>query len=602
MFILVRSMRVTQKIITIILFFRLFSISSQESNGLKCTLDSCNGQIDTASIEGLHRYGSGNIFGLGNLGLPDYSMTFDIKNHHLFTWAKTQKYIDSRINEYDVKKPFTNFSYMVGLKKEQVLKLFHTQNISRQANFSFEFNKEQSQGFYLNQASNNNYFKSNIWYKTKSEKYKVSLSGYYARIFTEQNGGIREDSIFENDIVLNRNRELIDVNLNLASSTQKKSRVQLQQYFYFINKMDSLGKGSAHGLELGASLDNCNRVYKDSSLNLNYYQNIYLDSAVTHDSTSYLVTNAQFAYVWKRIRDSKILISPFIAVQNTHYNHAEKDTFLLISSLGGLFDVEKNNIKLNVKGSYFFLGYRKEDIETEANATLSIDSNWHLGLLGSYFSISPSMDSRYYSGNNQKWDNDFVNTQYVNFSGEIESAKANVKLSVSYNDVYNPVYVNYLKEMSQLENGVSQIIKTDLSKNLRLKKWHFMLNGIYQYSGGYNVYQLPDFVGRCQVAKKIDAFKNNLHLFIGLDAVYYSSFYGMRYSPELNSFSVNNDQLIAQYPVVDLFINGKIKAVRFFLKSSHVNAGLLGYKYYGALNYPLKDRSFQIGFSWSFIN
>ena len=91
-------------------------------------------------------------------------------------------------------------------------------------------------------------------------------------------------------------------------------------------------------------------------------------------------------------------------------------------------------------------------------------------------------------------------------------------------------------------------------------------------------------------------------MFIGLDVKYFSSFDAMDYNPVSNQFFLSNERSTGNYPVADIFINGKIQSVRFFIKVSHANEGLLGYNYYGALHYPIKDRSFQFGINWSFLN
>jgi len=91
-------------------------------------------------------------------------------------------------------------------------------------------------------------------------------------------------------------------------------------------------------------------------------------------------------------------------------------------------------------------------------------------------------------------------------------------------------------------------------------------------------------------------------LFIGTDINYFSSLELMGYSPMINQFYLDDSKSSGNYPFVDVFINARIKSVRFFIKSSHVNSGLFGYKYYGASNYPLYDRAFQVGLNWNFLN
>lgn len=573
---------------------------SQQNSGLLCALGSCEGEIDTSSINNIHRYNP-NVLGLGNLGLRDYSLRFDIKQHSKFQWSRLHRDHAIKFTEYDVKRPYTNVAFMMGSKLEQVLSILHTQNISEQANFSFDFQKDQSEGFYINQASNNVYFNSNIWFKTKSENYKVSLSGVYNRIFNELNGGIETDSIFEQDSLLNRNRQLMDVNLEQASSTQKKSLLNLLQQFYFVNTLDSLGNGVRQGIALNASIENNNRVFKDTLLNLDYYENVYLDSTETKDSLQYWSTSAKFSYVFEKTGKNNLLIAPFVAAENIRYRQYEVDTFVLVNSVGGLVDFKTNKAQFVIKGDYFLDGYRKKDLKLNSKINYALDGNWNINLDGGYSNISPSLDLITYQGNNYKWANSFENTQLLNFGAKISSVKHKMAVGVSYNDLYNPIYFNSVSSPQQID-GAAQIIQTNINKEFTIKKWSIDLGGMYQYKGGYDLFQLPEIVAKLTAAKKIDLFKNNLHLFAGVDVVYYTGFNALDYNPAIDQFYLSNQKEIGNYPIIDVFVNAKIQSVRFFIKTSHANEGLMGYKYYGAFHYPLRDRSFQFGINWSFLN
>ena len=270
------------KIIIPILFLFAFGNSlAQDDSKFLCLVGGCEEELDTTSIENLHRYNNGlDYLSLGNVGLAGYNLIFNIEDYSNFSWSRLigEKQILSK--EYDVKRPFTELSYMIGSKEEQVLSLLHTQNITEQANFSFGFDKVKSTGFYINQASNNNHLYANTWFKTKKETYKVSLNIDHERIFNEHNGGILYDSIFEQDLLLNRNRELMDVNLSFASSTIKRTELQINQRFNFLQSIDSMNNGFSHSLYLTANGFQNERIYKDSSLNMNFYNQILNDSLV----------------------------------------------------------------------------------------------------------------------------------------------------------------------------------------------------------------------------------------------------------------------------------------------------------------------------------
>jgi hypothetical protein len=185
----------------------------------------CEEEIDTTSIDQIHRYNHGlDYLSIGNIGLSGYNLLFNIEEYATFSPSLIigdKQYLPKQFN---VKKPYTELNYILGSKEEQVLRVLHTQNISQLANFSFGFDKVKSKGFYNNQASSNNHLYANTWFKTKNERHKISLDIDHERIFNEHNGGVLYDSLFEQDLLLNRNRELMDVNLSFASSTINRTK------------------------------------------------------------------------------------------------------------------------------------------------------------------------------------------------------------------------------------------------------------------------------------------------------------------------------------------------------------------------------------------
>ena len=275
-------------ILSILFLFLLVDFFSKSSSGLSSYVGGGTEEIDTTSIDQIHRYNQGlDYLSIGNIGLPGYNLLFDIQEYANFSpslFIGDKKYVSK---QFDVKKPYTELNYILGSKEEQVLKVLHTQNISQLANFSFGFDKVKSKGFYNNQASSNNHLYANAWFKTKNERYKVSLNIDHERIFNEHNGGVLYDSLFEQDLLLNRNRELMDVNLSFASSTINRTDLQLDQQFQFSQSFDSLNNGFSHILYAKVSGYKNDRVFKDSLLNMSYYSQILIDSVITNDIIKY---------------------------------------------------------------------------------------------------------------------------------------------------------------------------------------------------------------------------------------------------------------------------------------------------------------------------
>ena len=589
--------------LSILFLFLLLNVFSQSSSSLSCYVGGYEEEIDTTSIDQIHRYNQGlDYLSIGNIGLTGYNLLFNIEEHATFSPSLiigNKQYLPK---QFDVKKPYTELSYILGSKEEQVLKVLHTQNISQLANFSFGFDKVKSKGFYNNQASSNNHLYANTWFKTKNERYKVTLNIDHERIFNEHNGGILYDSLFEQDLLLNRNRELMDVNLSFASSTINRTNLQIEQQFQFSQSFDSVNNGFFHALYTKASGFKNERIFKDSLLNMSYYNQILIDSLITNDKIKYEGVNGVAGYQFiKRKGKDNLHFSTFVKWQGLNYEQHVIDTLVTSFSVGTNFQFKRKKFRFQLDGNYYLNGYRKKDIDFKGALKYNFSKNWSFGLRGTYQTISPSLDLRSYYGNNISWENTFSPTDYLSVSGSLTSEKHNVDLSVAYNDVFNPIYFNFIGEPQQID-GISQLIQFSAQKEFNLKKWSLIPKMVYQYSGGYNIYRLPDYYADLTIAYKAKMYKNNLNVFIGADVVYYAPTDMMSFKPMVNQYNLDDTKMAGNYPFVDVFLNTRIKTARFFVKATHVNSGLFGFNYYGAHNYPLKDRTIQFGLTWIFIN
>ena len=590
-------------ILSILFWFLLSNFFSQTSAKLPCFVLDCQEEIDTTSIDQIHRYNQGlDYLSIGNIGLSGYNLLFNIVEYATFSPSiiiGNKQYLPK---QFDVKKPYTELNYILGSKEEQVLRVLHTQNISQLANFSFGFDKTKSKGLYRNQASSNNHLYANMWITSKNDRHKISLHIDHERIFNEHNGGVLYDSLFEQDLLLNRNRELMDVNLSFASSTIKSRNIQIEQQFQFSQSFDSLNNGFSHAVYAKTSSFKNERIFKDSVLNMSYYNQILIDSLITNDIIRYEGVNGIAGYQFnKRKGKNNLNFSTFAKWQSLNYKQHLIDTTVTSLSFGTNFQFKKKKFRLQLDGNYYLNGYRKKDIDFKGTLKYAFTQNWSFGVKGSYQIISPSLDLRSYYGNNISWENTFSTTDYLNVSGSLMSEKHHVDLVVSYNDVFNPIYFNFVGEPQQAD-GVSQLIQVSARKEFGLKKWVIIPKMVYQYNEGYNVYRLPEYYADLTIAYKAKMYKNNLNVFIGADLVYYAPTDMMSFMPMVNQYNLDDTKMLGNYPFIDVFFNARIKTVRFFVKATHVNSGMFGFEYYGANHYPLKDRTIQFGLNWVFIN
>ena len=94
-----------------------------------------------------------------------------------------------------------------------------------------------------------------------------------------------------------------------------------------------------------------------------------------------------------------------------------------------------------------------------------------------------------------------------------------------------------------------------------------------------------------------------LRLQIGLDGRYNTKYYAPGYNPALSAFYNQRETEVGNYPYTDVFVMGKWKRMRIFLKYQHVNRGLFGNgDYFSVARYPLNPGMFKMGISWGFYD
>ena len=90
---------------------------------------------------------------------------------------------------------------------------------------------------------------------------------------------------------------------------------------------------------------------------------------------------------------------------------------------------------------------------------------------------------------------------------------------------------------------------------------------------------------------------------VGATVKYFSEYYMDAYSPVLGEFYTQTDELIGDFPMLDVFINAKVRRTRLYLKAEHLNtAWENNNNYYAAPNNPYRDFVIRFGLVWNFFN
>ena len=204
------------------------------------------------------------------------------------------------------------------------------------------------------------------------------------------------------------------------------------------------------------------------------------------------------------------------------------------------------------------------------------------------------------------WQNDYKNELTNNFTFEIDSKKwlyASLQVTnISNYAYYEAPTAGEQTKPNQSTEGVNYL-KLKLSKEFKFGNFALDNQFIYQKVAiGEDIFRVPDFITRNTFYYANHIFKGkSLYLQTGITFSYFSKYLMNSYNPVLSEFYLQNDQEIGGFPMLDFFVNAKIKTIRLYLKFQHFNSSFTGYNYYSAPSYPYLDWKIRFGLVWNFF-
>jgi hypothetical protein len=351
-----------------------------------------------------------------------------------------------------------------------------------------------------------------------------------------------------------------------------------------------------------------------------YYNNIYIDSTFTRDSVYYHnITNTlqleihdnpnrNFKFGLRAGISHEILKYTIPGVGDTTYVFSN-NTFNNIFISGGLYGGVGNFFQLVSDGKLYLIGYNAGDLDISATMTglFSLaDLQWLLTLHGNIKRETPAFLYQKYISNHVKWnhfDNDkLLPTNSTMVKASVANNNTNLKLGSYYTLVDNYTFFNDSATADQTRLPLN-IFGMSLKKTFSF--WKFKSNHelIYQVSGNKDVLSLPTLSYFTSNYIEQWFFNRVLHVQLGFDTRYFTEYNAYANMPATSMYYIQNqNNVIGNYPYVDVFLNFKVKRTNFVVKYDHVNTDLFSTNYFMALHYPMPQRMLKFGISWTFYD
>lgn len=433
------------------------------------------------------------------------------------------------------------------------------------------------------------------------------ISGALNSIKVEENGGMKKDSAFF------AGRINYEPTLKDAKTFRWNKNVFIRNYLNLGHQQNDTMPVQTTSRFILTSVyeDNANK-FTDSNPKSGYYEHIYFDQSKTHDSVYSLKFENELA--WKRVDNLKhrgildmIGMGVGIKHQYVYLDYRQSKERQLDSTINNvLASAELNNLYSKNKwywklsAMYGLKGYNRDDYEWTGIITKVFrDSLSRISLTAKAKAYAPPFMYNLYLSNNLVWLNSFEKPTEQTIEANLILNKFDLYLQANFTNYSNVIYFD-TAAIPQQYRGTIPMLSLTLTKNFEIYNWHLDNLVRYQQVPDSSVIRVPEFILQHALYYENDLFKKAMRLQVGVQVMYNTAYYANAYMPVTGQFYMQNKRTYGNYPVLDFFLNFKIKAVTAFFKIDHLNSGMSGNTYMLTPHYILNQRAFRLGVSWKF--
>ena len=556
---------------------------------------------------------------LSNIGLAAKNLVYSptlSAGYYLGSSAFTNYiYHNEKVKYYKLFVPYTDLTYVMGSNREQNFNVVFTRELFKGFTFGVDYNlnfSPSNNSPYLRSGMNNQRVFFTTQYYTKNNRYGIIANYIGNKIVVEENGGIKYDSVFEDN--LESDRRLIPVNLLKAENTVKHSGFFIEQYFNILppsRNNDSIKRKIDPGnISYSFRYVRNQFLYSDNdSLSAFYIGHDFpLDTGSTFDSL--FQRQFQNTIRWSNIGyhdnpDDKIF---YIYAGATHnyidqllpYDSVTSNYSQLITFGGVAFNFGRS-FHLDVDANYVFGDYNHGDYQFNASLNQYLgNKDKNIGFLKFKLRFINKMPDWYFSNYNSnyyRWSNDLKKEKYLILSGSYNYKQ--ISTGATFYTIDNYTYLDDSIIPKQIESGET-ILQLFFEGTIPINKFGVNTRVVYQTTSHPNIIRFPALSGVMDLYFRTPIFKQAATLQTGFQVTYFSEYYADAYMPELRLFHLQDNKKIGNYPYVDFYLTLMVKRARLFFKMAHFNSYFGDYRYYLAPNYPARDSRFYFGVSWRF--
>ncbi|WP_420592947.1 putative porin [Robiginitalea biformata] len=566
-----------------------------------------------------------------NVGQPYNRLGVDLNRESLFprmgARARHYNYMEaSDIRYYNVATPMTDLFFKTTFEQGQLLDAMLTSNFSRRLNVSIAFKGFRSLGKYQEDEVQSGNFRATANYMTRDGRYRFLAHVAAQDIQGQENGGLlNAPDQFESGNPDFQDRSRIDVRFSNVQNELNGKRYFLDHEFRLLGQgADSIpGMGNLF-LRHRFSYETKWYQYSQNNNTTEYFGDLLVTPV---RDQAYLKTfdnrfGVGLENRWLGRLEGYITIFDYTYFFNSVL---QTGTGTIPNQLpgqqlvsGAAWKKSFGPLTLEADGG-LGLGGDLTDSYLDASVTLPLGTSLELHAGIHHSARKPDFNFLLYQSDylNYNWDNSgtFENEQVQSLFGEVRSEwLGSLRAQLSSTDNYS--FFRSEADADQLAAGEEQAfvrpfqeagrithLRVKYQKEFQLGKWALNNTLLYQeVDQDAAVLNVPRLVTRNTLYFSSDVFKKAMFLQTGITFRYFTSYYMDAYNPLLGDFYVQDREEFGGFPMLDFFINARIRQTRIYLKAEHFNSSFSGNNYYSAPDYPYRDFVIRFGLVWNFFS
>jgi len=572
---------------------------------------------------------------LGNLGSPTQNLLFTPEQrvgptlgYHVFD---IYRYNTDSLKYYNTTKPYSNFTYQLGSKLEQMAYVQVTQNIKPYWNVAAEYRKTSSPGFYKMQQNNHDNADLTTHYTGKKKHYELYGGLVYNKEQHEENGGLTDMSLLDSSQY--GDRQLLDVNFQNSGYSSTRSPVTnhqrdfgvLLQHSYTFGRSDTTYNEDStkytfrliprfrvtHKFEMNTEKHQYKDVFPDSLRYTGFFEQYF--SAGGNDSV-YSVQK----WLWV---DNRVLLNGFVGKPENQLsfdagvgNRYDKFTTAYLTgnderkyvSNYVTGEIKKEALKerqwtYGVNGKLFVTGQNAGDFLLHAHIGKDLGGQW--GSINAGFMQQLNSAPYNYTIYRNQYDSIFTSYSKESISqvyASFASPKLKLWLGLRNYLVANYIYMSAPLTFSQYSTAFN-ITQVTLRKMFTLRSIVLDNELAYQQVAGTAPVNIPQLMGRHQLSIERFMFKRALKVAAGVEVRYQTSYAPAGYDAFLNRFYYQGAYKVSNSPDGSVFFNFRIKQFRAYIMADQVQQ-LYTHNVILAPGYAAQNFMIRFGFTWVLIN